>query len=98
MSAYVAPAPDDELTPPLTSAEISRLFKKSDGWFGRDVVRKRLYRRGFPHPLERGLWSAAAVARWLATAGENPDKTLPREAPRRKRRPNAYAPVTGPAH
>jgi hypothetical protein len=100
MSAYAEP--DGVGIPtPLTAADISTLFKKPAGWFGRDVVRKRLYAKGFPHPLERGLWSAVAVANWMASAGSNPAAVAPpsgrkpRPAPGR-RRPNGYAPVAGP--
>lgn len=82
----------------LTSAEISLLFCKPPGWFGRDRVRKQLYASGFPHPLYRGRWSAEAVANWMATAGSNPhgvSPKLPRTSRRspNKRRPNGYAPV-----
>lgn len=94
--AYTAPAVDDALRP-LTAADLERdVFRKPKGWFGRDRNRKRLYAKGFPHPFERGLWSAQAVKTWLATAGNNPDGTVPRgHRPRasRKQRPNAYAPV-----
>jgi hypothetical protein len=94
MSEYVDTAPDP--LAPLTAREIStRIFRKPAGWFSRDRVRKRLYARGFPHPMERGLWSAEAVRTWLANAGSNPDGRGPREKARRKRqaRPNGYAPA-----
>jgi hypothetical protein len=84
---------------PLTSAAISRLFTKAPGWFDRDRVRKRLYSKGFPHPFERGLWSAQAVADWMATAGSNPDCSTPtarRRRPVRRQRLNGYAPVGEP--
>jgi len=95
--AYIDPVADP--LRPLTAADIETVFRKPRGWFGRDRVRKRLYARGFPHPFERGLWSAQAVADWLATAGINPDCSAP-TAPRRRRpshrqRPNSYAPVGG---
>ena len=82
---------------PLSSGDITRLFKKPPGWFDRDRVRKRLYAKGFPHPFERGLWSAQAVAAWLAEAGQNPLQMPPADAhehkPTLQRRRNAYAPV-----
>jgi hypothetical protein len=93
MNAY---APVQSTCPaPLTSADITRLFQKSQGWFDRDRVRKRLYATGFPHPFERGLWSAQAVAAWLADVGRNPGQMPPAAAGRRQRisrgRGNAYA-------
>jgi hypothetical protein len=97
MSAYATPLDDPLGT--LTSAEVSTLvFKKRPGWFGRDIVRKRLYSRGFPHPIERGIWSAAAIKSWLETAGSNPNRVVPKAPPVRKptprRRPNGYAQVS----
>ena len=94
--AYLEPV-DDALRP-LTAAELERdVFRKPPGWFRRNRNRKRLYAKGFPHPFERGLWSAQAVKTWLTTAGSNPNGTVPREGrrpkPARKQRPNAYAPV-----
>lgn len=84
---------------PLTSGDITRLFKKPQGWFDRDRVRKRLYAKGFPHPFERGLWSAQAVAAWLAAAGQNPLQIPPpsdarEHKPISRGRRNAYAPVS----
>ena len=100
MTMYSPPSkysePEEALLLPITSADISCLFKKPAGWFARDVVRKRLYRKGFPHPFERGLWSAKAVADWMANAGKNPDGVQPSDRSRRakrRRRVNAYAPV-----
>lgn len=86
--------------PPLTSADISTMFGKPPGWFDRHSVRQRLYKRGFPHPFERGLWSATAVAIWYDTAGSNPAAVPPK--PQREARPhrpagrvasNGYAPT-----
>lgn len=95
MSAYADPAPNP--LQPMTAPEISRMFGKPDGWFTRDRVRKRLYAKGFPHPLERGLWSRSAVAAWMSTAGSNPTHEPPRAANRRRtaqrRRANGYAPL-----
>ena len=101
-SAYIDPVADP--LRPLTAADIERAFRKPAGWFGRDRVRKRLYAQGFPHPFERGLWSAKAVADWLATAGSNPAGAVPRPKaserqaeprprPTRRQRSNGYAPV-----
>lgn len=95
-TGYVDPLPSS--VRPMTAPEISRLFGKSDGWFTRDRVRKRLYAKGFPHPLERGLWSRSAVAAWLSMTGANPTHEPPRSPNRRRtvqrRSSNAYAPVT----
>lgn len=85
---------------PMTSADISMMFGKANGWFDRHAVRQRLYARGFPHPFDRGLWSATAVAIWYDTAGSNPGAVAPK--PRRERRStqpsgrsarNGYAPL-----
>jgi hypothetical protein len=103
-SAYIDPVADP--LGPLTAADIETAFRKPAGWFGRDRVRKRLYAKGFPHPFERGLWSAKAVADWLATAGSNPTSAVPRTLrkaseqqaeprprPARRQRSNGYAPI-----
>ena len=108
-SAYIDPVADP--LRPFTAADIETLFRKPAGWFGRDRVRKRLYAKGFPHPFERGLWSARAVSDWLATAGSNPtgaEPRLPRKAsepsvelplrPARRQRSNGYAPVVMRSH
>lgn len=98
MNAYAAPAPD--ILRPLTSADICTLFGKAEGWFDRHRVRARLYRKGFPHPMERGLWSPKAVADWFASAGSNPDHVPPRAARQRpaprRNRSNGYAPIGRP--
>jgi hypothetical protein len=103
-SAYIDPVVDP--LRPLAAADIERAFRKPAGWFGRDRVRKRLYAKGFPHPFERGLWSATAVADWLATAGSNPTGAVARPMrkaseqqaalsprPTRPQRSNGYAPA-----
>src|SRR5687768_860548 len=77
---------------PLKPADIETVFCKPAGWFGRDRVRKRLYAKGFPHPFERGLWSAKAVADWLASAGSNPTGSPPRP-PRKSSEPSAEPPT-----
>ena len=82
-SAYIDPVADP--LRPLTAADIEKAFRKPAGCFGRDRVRKRLYAKGFPHPFERGLWSAKAVADWLASAGSNPTGSPPAAAPESKR-------------
>jgi hypothetical protein len=102
--AYIDPVADP--LRPLTAADIEAVFRKPRGWLGRDRVRKRLYAKGFPHPFERGLWSAKAVADWLASAGSNPNgappgpprhvteqPAEPSPRPARRKRSNAYAPV-----
>jgi hypothetical protein len=66
-SAYIDPVIDP--SGPLTAADIETVSRKPAGRLGRDRIRKRLYTKGFPHPFERGLWSAKAVPEWLASAG-----------------------------
>ena len=66
-SAYIDPVADP--SGPLTAADTETIFRKSAGRLGRDRVCKRLHTKGFPHPFERGLWSAKAVADWLPSAG-----------------------------
>lgn len=66
-SAYIDPVVDP--SGPLTTADIETPSCKPAGRLGRDRVRKGLYAKCFPHPFERGLWSAKAVAEWLASAG-----------------------------
>jgi hypothetical protein len=61
-SAYIDPVADP--SGPLTAADIETVFRKPAGRLGRDRVRKRLYAMCVPHPFERGLWSANAVADW----------------------------------
>jgi hypothetical protein len=108
-SAYIDPVADP--LRPLTAADIETAFRKPAGWFGRDRVRKRLYAKGFPHPFERGLWSASAVADWLVSAGGNPTNSPPRpprkanaqpaeppSRPARRQRSNGYAPVVMRSH
>jgi hypothetical protein len=108
-SVYVDPVADP--LRPLTAADIETVFRKPAGWFGRDRVRKRLYAKGFPHPFERGLWSAKAVADWLATAGSNSTGATPQPVrkasaqlakrparPARRQRSNGYAPVVMRSH
>lgn len=108
-SDYVNPVADP--LRPLTAGDIEAVFGKPAGWFGRDRVRKRLYSKGFPHPLERGLWSAKAVADWIASAGSNAAGVLPRPPrkgsepsakpparPARRQRSNGYAPVVIRSH
>lgn len=93
MSGYAEPLQDP--LRPLTAADLETIFRKPAGWFGRDRVRKRLYAKGFPHPIERGLWSAQAVRIWLETAGSNPNHEPPRATGRRpgrrRRSSNGYA-------
>ena len=109
MTASVYVDPEADPLRPLTAADIETVFRKPAGWFSRDRVRKRLYAKGFPHPFERGLWSAKAVADWLATAGSNPtgavpqrkaseQQTEPRPRPTRRQRSNGYAPVVMRSH
>lgn len=96
MSSYATPATDGGAPLPLKSADISALFRRPANWFSSGRVRKRLYAKGFPHPMDRGLWSAEAVRRWMDSAGSNPEKTAPRSGhrrPARKKRANGYAPV-----
>lgn len=89
---------EKKLLRPLTSADIETLFGKPAGWWDRDRVRKRYYAMGFPHPFERGMWSAEAIKAWMLTAGRNADRVAPKVKPKRKQAPRrptraAYAPV-----
>ena len=89
----------------LRSADIDKLFEREPGWFNRDRVRKRLYAKGFPHPVEAGRWSPLAIEAWMRGAGANPDAVPPdveRRGPRgritSRRRPrrsatSGYAPT-----
>jgi hypothetical protein len=99
MNAYARPdqlaGKLPKLPAPLTSRDIDKLFKRAAGWFDRDRVRKRLYAKGFPHPIERGRWSRIAVMDWLATAGANPGN-VPHEGKRttrKRQRRSGYANV-----
>jgi len=60
-SACIDPAVDP--LGPLTATDIETVYCKPAGQFGRNRVRKGLYAKGFPHPFERGLWSAKTVVR-----------------------------------
>ena len=82
-SAYIDPVADP--LRPLTAADIETAFCKPAGWFGRDRVRKRLYAKGFPHPFERGLWSAKAVAGLAGERWQQPDRLAPAAASESKR-------------
>lgn len=53
----------------ITSAEISEMFGKPSGWFGRDRVRKALDARGFPSRVVAGRWLRTAVEAWLEREG-----------------------------
>lgn len=66
-SAYIEPVVDP--SGPVTAAGIETVSHKPVIRLGRDRVRKRLCAKGLPHPFERRLWSAKAVADWLASAG-----------------------------
>lgn len=66
-SAYIGSVVDT--SGPLTAADVETTCRKPAGRLGRKRVRKRPYAKEFPHPFERGLWSAKAVADWLASAG-----------------------------
>ncbi len=65
----VASADIDPVVDPLApfpTADIETVFRKPAERFGRNRARKRRYAKDFPHPFERGLWSAKAVADWLS--------------------------------
>lgn len=64
-SAYIDPVVNPSR--PLTAADIETIFRKPAGQLCRDRVRKRVYANGFPHPFEHELWSAKAVADWIAS-------------------------------
>lgn len=78
-SGYAEPAPG---TVPdlLTAADIDRIFRKPAGWFSRGKVRRRLYGKGFPRPVEAGRWSPIAVRHWIdnPTPPERPKPARPR--------------------
>ncbi len=93
MNAYSEPEPRlPGVDPPslmLESVDIDRLFRRAPGWFSRDRVRKRLYRRGFPLAVEKGRWLRSAVLAWIEREGSRPAAT-----PRNRRRggaPSGYA-------
>jgi hypothetical protein len=73
-SVYIDSVADPSGT--LTAADIETVFDKPAGRLGRDRIRKRLCAIYFPHPFERGLWSANGVAGWLASAGRAERKSL----------------------
>lgn len=85
MNAYAPAIANPEAVELIESHQIDKLFKRDRGWFARDRVRKRLYGKGFPHPLDRGRWSKPAVLAWIAGAGSNPDNVPPNVKPRRRR-------------
>jgi hypothetical protein len=88
MNAYAEVPVREDVPVFLTSADISRLFQHEVGWFDRTNVRKRLYAKGFPHPIEAGRWSPLAVMNWMEAAGLNTDNVPPgveRHRARRKR-------------
>lgn len=82
MDGYVSPAEPLQL---IGSAAIDRLFDRTPGWFARDRVRKRLYGRGFPRPVEKGRWLRTAVVAWIEREGSIPGNIRPA----RRRRPHA---------
>ena len=89
----IAPAYSEPLGPkPLTSADIDNILGYPPGKFARDRVRKRLYKKGFPHPYEMGKWSSTAVLDWFSQAGTNRAGELPPN-PRKKRRRRHSAPT-----
>lgn len=102
MNAYSPPVVTAKVPTLLLSRDIDTLFKREPGWFDRARVRKRLYAKGFPHPVEAGRWSPTAIEAWMRGAGANPDNVPPdverrtsRNAGRRRgrRSSNGYAPV-----
>lgn len=101
MNAYAAVKHSDKVEGMLSSADISRIFRRPATWFAKDRVRKHFYALGFPHPVIAGLWSPKAVAEWQATAGANPEKSLPpskrrrggRHPGKKQGRANGYAPL-----
>ena len=102
MSGYATPVVDATVPMLLRSRDIDKLFKREAGWFDRDRVRKRLYAKGFPHPIEAGRWSPTAIEAWMRGAGANPDNVPPdveRRAPRNtpRRRPRRAAGGYAPA-
>lgn len=101
MSGYAEPVRKPGVIRALTSQDIDRLFRRAPGWFSHAVVRRRLYAKGFPHPVERNRWSAIAVGEWFAAAGRNldgkrppPGSGTPKKGRPRAGRGNAYATVS----
>lgn len=88
MSTYADPPPPVPVSvpKPLSSSDIDKLFKRKSGWFNRDRVRKRLYKKGFPHPIQRGQWSSLAVYAWMTLVGANHHNLPPDVKPRPRRR------------
>jgi hypothetical protein len=82
VSGYVAPAEPLQL---IASPAIDKLFARKRGWFGRARVRKRLYAKGFPLPVERGRWLRSAVVAWIVAQGSVPGDQAPAPAKRRRR-------------
>jgi hypothetical protein len=93
MNGYATPIVDATVPKLLRSHDIDKLFEREPGWFNRDRVRKRLYAKGFPHPVEAGRWSPLAIEAWMRGAGANPgnvppdvERRGPIKGPRRRRR------------
>ena len=82
MNGYAPPIVDASVPKLLRSCDIDRLFEREPGWFERNRVRKRLYAKGFPHPVQAGRWSPLAIEAWMRGAGANPDN-VPPDAERR---------------
>ena len=81
----------------IDAIEVAAMFGKSKHWIQRHRVRMRLYKKGFPHPVERGRWSRLVVQQWFEMAGRNLERVPParnkravRTAPRHT---NGYAPI-----
>jgi hypothetical protein len=53
----------------IDSRRVSAKFGKPSDWFGRNRERKKLYARGFPKPIIRGLWLRTAVEAWFEREG-----------------------------
>jgi hypothetical protein len=92
MSGYADLDPND-VPQFLTSADISRLFQRQANWFADSKVRRKLYRQGFPHPVQAGRWSPLAVRNWQSRAGENLRGKLPSD--RKRGRAATYAEPPG---
>ncbi|MDO8976747.1 hypothetical protein [Reyranella sp.] len=95
MNGYAPPIADEKLPVLLTSRDIDRLFRRLPGWFERDRVRKRLYAKGFPHPVQAGLWSPIAIHAWMTGVGSNPDNVPPNVKPARHGRHKKGRAVSG---
>lgn len=53
----------------IDATEVGELFGRGRHWFRKSRTRKRLYKNGFPLPVERARWLRTAVEAWLERMG-----------------------------